>query len=127
VKLEPGNDARLFLGITEIWNHLDRAIDIVNASPYHDVLSRAYSDATLSSPIPETIDEDKTLIPLSIRLRVLQKFRNSKRKYSVYVPPILDDIEPHPTLPGAFIPAPVEPVHSGIVFVRPPGMDDDDW
>jgi hypothetical protein len=72
------------LGVREIWNHLDRAVEIVQNSAYPDVLSREYSDETLSKPIPETIDEDKTLIPLNIRTRVLQKHQNAKRTRHVF-------------------------------------------
>ena len=78
--LEPGKDERLFLGVSEIWNKLDRAIELVANSPYSNVADLAYSDKTLASPIPSNIHNNKTLIPLDIRNKVLQKHFNSSRR-----------------------------------------------
>lgn len=128
INLEPGTDERLFLGVREIWNHLDRATEIVQNSPFPDVLNRAYSDETLTEKIPPNIVEDKTLIPLAIRTRVLQKFHNSKRKPIVFRTKSYEEEEEEEARlkneSSCNIPMPKSP---GIVFVRPPELDDPDW
>jgi len=78
VAKDPSNrDVRLFLGVTEIWNKLDQAAEIIASSRWADVLSRSYSDETCTNPIPNGLE--KHLIPHAIRNRVWQKHLNSKR------------------------------------------------
>lgn len=78
VSFEMGNDPRLFLGVTEIWNKLDRAVEIVAASKWSDISNMSYDDATFKTPISDKIQ--KQLVPFDIRNRVMQKVRNLNRK-----------------------------------------------
>lgn len=121
IKLEP-TDERRFLGIPEIWNHLERAAEIVESSPYANAASRCYFDETLTTPIPSKLD--KHLIPLSIRTLVLQIQANAKRvpirfrgeeerEEEEDQPPPKKEEEPKPPL-------------SNIVFV-PPEINEEDW
>jgi hypothetical protein len=125
INLAAGTDERLFLGVREIWNHLDRAAEIVQNSQFPDVLARAYSDATLTAKIPPNIVEDKTLVPLDIRARVLQKHQNSKRKPIVFRTRNTEDEEAEEDS-REVVPMP-KCMSEGIVFVRPPELDDEDW
>lgn len=90
VKLEPGTDSRLFVGVSEIWNKLDRATEIVAASRWSDVANKSYADSDFATPIPK--DLDKRLVPYSIRNRVWQKYMNSKPSSS-YRPRSVSEIE----------------------------------
>ena len=127
INLAPGTDERLFLGVREIWNHLDRAAEIVQNSQFPDVLARSYSDATLTAKIPENIVEYKTLIPLDIRTRVLQKHKNSKRKPILFRTRNTEDEEEEKDGDGRDIPMPKCMGAGMVLFVRPPELDDEDW
>lgn len=70
-------DPRQFVGVSEIWNRLDSAIEIVASSKWSDIASRAYTDPDLLEPIPKNLD--KLLVPLEFRNRVVQKHRNAQR------------------------------------------------
>jgi len=74
VSFEPGEDARLFIGVTEIWNKLEHGLDILAASKWGDVGERSYDDASFEAPIPAKLE--RTLVPFAIRNRALQKHRN---------------------------------------------------
>jgi len=74
VSFEPGEDSRLFIGVTEIWNKLEHGVDILAASKWSDVAERSYDDATFEVPIPAKLE--RTLVPFAIRNRALQKHRN---------------------------------------------------
>lgn len=96
VSFECGNDPRMFLGVTEIWNKLDRANEIVAESKWANVAEIAYEDASFETPIPMNLD--KNLIPFSIRNRTMQKLHNMKKNaYVIHVcrikNPIYDDGE----------------------------------
>jgi len=71
-----GKDMRLFVGVTEIWNKLDNASNIVAASQWADVVEKSYDDVTFVTPIP--LNLEKNLVPFPIRNRAMQKRRNMK-------------------------------------------------
>jgi hypothetical protein len=75
-----GTDSRLFVGVTEIWNKLDKAATIVAESKWANVVENSYDDATFETAIPLTLD--KTLVPFTIRNRAIQKRRNMKSRLS---------------------------------------------
>ena len=128
VSFEPGSDARLFLGVTEIWNRLGMASEIIARSKYADVCERSYDDASFETAFPSKLE--KTLVPFEIRNRVMQKssakyVRSSssrvidadmeEREYIASKTKIKDvsDDEPKPV--------------SGVVFVPPEQNDEDEW
>lgn len=119
------SDERLFLGVTEIWNKLDQAAEIVASSRWSDVLSRSYDDAGLTQTIhPNT---EKHLIPHAIRNRVWQKLLNSKRT-TVNVFRRMEPIEPMDLEEEEPVSVPPIPMlASKVLFVLPKEMEDDDW
>jgi len=68
-------DPRLFLGHTEPWKNLSPAL--LEKEGWEWVKTRAYSDETFAAPFPSVLDSD--LIPLPIRNKAVQKWRNSRR------------------------------------------------
>lgn len=115
VSFEKGNDPRQFLGVTEIWNHLDRANEIISASKWSNVVERSYSDASFQAPIPANLD--KLLVPFDIRNRAMQKCRNAKRTTTIVANPSLVP-EEHET------PDP-KPTIRGTIVIIPPEIDED--
>jgi hypothetical protein len=72
IAIDSEKDNRTFLGHTEIW---------CNPSPdllgeYAWVRERSYEDETLAAPLPDQLDI--SLIPLSIRNKAYQKWKNQK-------------------------------------------------
>ena len=135
VKLEPGTDSRLFVGVSEIWNKLDQATEIVAASQWSNVASISYSDDTFASPIPSGLD--KRLVPCSIRNRTWQKYMNSKPSSS-YRPRSVSEIEraeaeelareASAASAATALPKPeVLDDTPKIAFVIPPELLDEDW
>ena len=76
VSFNTEKDPRLFLGVSEIWNKLHSAIEIVAASKWSDAVEKSYSDASFETPIPEKVE--KILVPLKIRNKTMQKIRNRR-------------------------------------------------
>jgi hypothetical protein len=116
ISLEQGKDERLFLGVREIWDKLDRATDIVRQSPYSDVAERSYSDPTLTASFPE--DLNKYFVPLTIRNRVWMKYENARRRRVRPVVPVPEEEEPKKEEQS-------KPPVSAIMFVPPEGLDED--
>jgi hypothetical protein len=112
VSFEKGRDPRLFLGVTEIWNHLDRAMEIIAASKWSNVVERSYSDASFSTPIPAKLD--KLLVPFAIRNRAMQKYRNAQRTPDIVMSSADESEEPETQISK-----------TGIVVVLPPEIDED--
>jgi hypothetical protein len=113
VSFEKGRDTRQFLGVTEIWNHLDRAIDILAASKWSNVVGQSYSDTSFSTPIPAKLD--KLLVPFAIRNRAMQKYRHSQRTPDAFIGKLsasADESEEPDT-------------RTRIVVVLPPEIDED--
>ena len=109
-------DPRLFVGVTEIWNKLDHAEEIVAKSKWADVRSKSYCDATFTCPFSDKLD--KHLVPFSIRNRALQKHKNAQiaKSNQIYLKSAKEE------------PKPLHPVSSSTVtFVRPAECDDEDW
>lgn len=128
VSFEPGSDTRLFLGVTEIWNRLDTASEIVAMSKYADVRERSYDDASLETAFPPKLE--KTLVPLEIRNRVMQK---SSAKYVRSTPSRIIDVDMEEreyiaskTKMAEDVSYEQKPV-SGVVFVPPEQNDEDEW
>lgn len=114
-------DPRLFLGVTQIWNKLDRAEEIVTKSQWPDIRTRSYNDHTFKTPFPEKLE--KHLIPLTMRNRALQKYKNEQMSKSdkIYLPTRPrgeEDEEPQ---------TPSVPISNPVAFIRPSECDDDDW
>jgi len=98
VRFEPGNDPRLFLGTTEIWNKLDRAMEIVASSKWADICSQSYEDESFKATIPTKLE--KHLVPFAIRNRAVQKHRNvSRSSYVVKKVPVQEEEEEETTRP----------------------------
>lgn len=145
VSFEPGKDVRMFVGVTEIWNKLDRALDIIAVSKWSDVRERSYDDASFETPLPAKLD--KLLVPFAIRNRALQKHRNittttmgatsckidvdreemeyiraKSEKIDATLPKISDSSYAKSVNPIEISPA--NPIVSAMVFV-PPEIDDE--
>ena len=113
---QPGKeDPRLFLGVSEIWNKLDNAAEIVTNSKWSAAPSMAYSDETFVAPIPANLD--KSLVPFSIRNRAVQKHRNLRIKISVAAHIATEEEEEEDA----------ETQEKVSAFIRPQECDDDDW
>lgn len=129
---EPGEDTRLFLGVTEIWNKLDRALEIVAASKWADVRERSYDDATGVTPFPKKLD--KMLVPLDMRTIVMQQWRIQLTRQVVKSTSVgFTDIEQEEreflAAKTASPPLNAEVVGNmnPIVFVVPEGLDEEEW
>jgi len=120
VTFATGSDTRLFVGVTEIWNKLDNALNIVAASQWADVVEKSYEDVTFLTPIPMNLD--KNLVPFAIRNRAMQKRRNMKSsKSSMLIPSNQEDEEEtneKETVETGY-------VHKAILVI--PEIDDDEW
>jgi len=133
VSFEPGKDTRLFLGVTEIWNKLDSALDIVAASRWADVRERAYDDASFVTPFPAKLD--KKLVPfkpVDIRCIIGQK---AKAMNPVKTAPVrridVDEeeleylaLKEKESLGKKGAEAEMLPA---VMFVMPEGLDDEEW
>jgi hypothetical protein len=127
VSFEPGEDVRLFIGVTEIWNKLEHGLDILAASKWCDLGERSYDDASFEAPIPSKLE--KILVPFAIRNRALQKHRNmtagpigsTHRKIDV-------DREEMEYIASKMVVKEEEPdvVVSNVVFV-PPEFEENEW
>ena len=119
-------DERLFLGVTEIWNKLDHAAEIIAASKWANIASKSYDDLDVQTPIPSELE--KHLIPHSIRNRVWQKMLNSKRtKVNLFRRTAVPDdfvLEEEDTDSSCNEPK-VNPPQK--MFVAPVEAFDDDW
>jgi len=130
VSFEPGEDARLFIGVAEIWNKLEHGIEIIAASKWNDVAERSYDDASFEVPIPAKLE--KMLVPFAIRNRALQKHRNmtavpigvSRRKVDVDK----EEMEyiREKSVSKAVVKEEMDVVVSNMVFV-PPVFEEGDW
>lgn len=117
-------DERLFLGVTEIWNKLDQAAEIVASSRWADVLARSYDDETFVRPIPSRLE--KHLVPFAIRNRAWQKHLNANRTTSKHiVPDEYCEEEEEPTVVEK--PKPLGTEVSKTRIVIPVELLDDDW
>jgi len=130
---EVGKDQRLFVGVTEIWNKLDVALEIVAASKWADVGERSYDDASFTTPIPAKLD--KRLVPfkpVDIRCAIGQKMKAMNPSRAILSRRIDVDEEELEYLglkenlglnDAEKTNMPLNPV----VFVRPPELDDEEW
>ena len=132
VSFDPSKpDPRLFLGVTEIWNKLDRVLEIVAGSKWADVRERSYDDETFVTPFPKNLE--KELVPLEIRNRAMQKFRASKSSSRPIVarkPCTEIDEEELEYLAAKIMESasPVVPfpkIENAKIFVVPEGLDDE--
>lgn len=67
-------DEREFIGHREIWKN--PSLKLLEKDGWEWVLSQNYDDLTLNSPFPETLN--KYLVPLEIRNKAYQKWKNIK-------------------------------------------------
>lgn len=114
-----GTDSRLFVGVSEIWNKLDKAATIVAESKWANVVECSYDDATFETAIPLTLD--KTLVPFAIRNRAIQKRRNMKSRLSPILVHSNQDDEDEEIVEKKE----TEYVHKTILVI--PEIDDDEW
>jgi hypothetical protein len=121
VSFAKGNDPRLFVGVTEIWNKLDNAMEIVAASKWANAPKFAYSDASFESPIPEKVD--KNLVPFAIRNKTLQKIRNRRIVGSISTTRIIDEEDLESVSPQQM----QKPIINGSILVVPREIYDEDW
>lgn len=123
VKLEPGMDERLFLGVSEIWNKLGDASEIVAKSRWPNAANIAYADDTFATPFPEVVE--KQLVPLKIRNKVMQKKYPTKNDNTDRFTKIVDTAAEEEAAREAATAAPKP--NAEFVFVPPPELEDDDW
>jgi len=131
VSFEPSKpDPRQFLGVTEIWNKLDKIEEILAASKWADVRERSYDDESFATPFPAKLE--KELVPHEIRNKTMQKYRASRSKPRQIVPSRRTDIdEEEIEFLAAKIMESVGPVvalpkvENVKTFVMPEGIDDD--
>lgn len=76
IVIQSDRDSRVFLGHTEIWKNPSPAL--LEKMGYTWVSQRCYDDETLQTPFPEELDV--SLIPLSIRNKAYQKWKNQKNQ-----------------------------------------------
>jgi len=69
-------DPRIFIGHQEIWK--SPSPELLKLENWEWVIDKSYNDLELEKPLPIELDGD--LIPLSIRNKALQKWKNEKRK-----------------------------------------------
>ena len=74
IEINSEKDNRTFLGHTEIWKNPSPALLVKMG--YTWVSERSYDDETLQMKLPEELDIN--LIPLSVRNKVYQKWKNQK-------------------------------------------------
>ena len=67
--------ARTFLGHTEIWKN--PGPHLLELQGWQWVQNQSYDDATFQQPFPEKLDSD--LVPLDIRNKTVQKWKNARR------------------------------------------------
>ena len=125
VSFDPSKpDPRLFLGVTEIWNKLDRIEDILAASEWADVKDMSYDDQSFVTPFPNKLK--KELIPDKMRNKTMQKFRASRLKSTIQVPSRRKDVDEEELeyiATKGVIPLPS--LSNVKIFVMPEGLDDD--
>lgn len=124
VSFAPGKDNRLFLGVTEIWNRLDNALEIVAASKWVNAPELAYSDASFETPIPEKVE--KVLVPFAIRNKTMQKIRNRRIVGSIMEARRIDD-EDEEDAAAVSTKRPEKPKINGTILVIPAEIYDEDW
>ena len=118
-----GIDQRLFVGVTEIWNKLDNALNIVAESKWANVVQNSYDDVTFATPIPITLE--KHLIPFAIRNRAMQKRRNMKSSSSsIRMPSHQEDEEESINEKETVT---TESSYSSKMILVIPEIDDDEW
>jgi hypothetical protein len=76
IEINSEKDNRTFLGHTEIWKNPSPALLVKMG--YTWVSERSYDDETLQMKLPEELDIN--LIPLSVRNKVYQKWKNQKNQ-----------------------------------------------
>ena len=111
----PTKDVRLFIGVTEIWNKLDRIDDILAASKWADIRERSYDDETFTAPLPKKME--KGLVPLCIRNKAVQKYTNLRSSYTSLRQTNIDEDEDEEE---------PEKIRAPTIIVIP-AFDDDDW
>lgn len=123
-------DPRLFLGVTEIWNKLDRALEVLAASKWSDVRERSYDDVSGTMPLPKKLD--KMLVPIDMRNIVMQQWRNAQSKSVTKLPSQYTDVDEEEreflaakTAVSAY--TSVDANANPIVFVVPEGLDEEEW
>ena len=121
----PGTDTRLFIGVSEIWNKLDNALDIVAQSKWAHVVQNSYEDITFTTPIPYNLD--KNLVPFTIRNRAMQKKRNMKKSTSsiLITSNHEDENENENEQTNQKETVQTDYVHKAILVI--PEIDDDEW
>jgi len=68
-------DPRIFIGHQEIWKN--PSPELLKKEGWEWIINKSYDDDTFQKPFPEELDKD--LIPLTIRNKTLQMFRNRNR------------------------------------------------
>jgi hypothetical protein len=73
-------DPRIFIGHHEIW--INPSPELLKLEGWDTIIYNSYDDPDFKNPFPEELDGD--LIPLAIRNKSLQKWKNEKRrKYEI--------------------------------------------
>jgi hypothetical protein len=83
-------DEREFIGHRYIWKN--PSPKLLEKEGWECVVERSYDDLTMNSPFPDTLY--KNLVPLEIRNKVYQKWKNSKPKAAVTQIKLESDTEP---------------------------------
>ena len=123
VSFAQGKDTRLFLGVTEIWNRLDNALEIIAASKWVNAPELAYSDESFETPIPEKVE--KILVPLAIRNKTMQKIRNRRMVGSITSRRVIDDEDEEDA--EVSTKKPDKPIINGTILMIPAEIYNEDW
>ena len=109
--------ARTFLGHTEIWEN--PGPHLLELQGWQWVQNQSYDDATFQQSFPEKLDSD--LIPLEIRNKTIQKWKNA-RSSRIYTPSTLASDEDEESEKK-------QPIHVPKLIITPEleALFDEDW
>ena len=120
-------DVRLFLGVNEIWNKLDQVEDIIAASNWANVRNMSYNDESFATPFPKQLE--KELVPLAIRNKTMQRFRDSRPVSITKTRRVLDIDKEELDFIASMKEKTIEPESCSLPQVKfvAPSFDDDEW
>jgi hypothetical protein len=123
----PAKDPRLFLGVTEIWNKLDQVEEIIAASNWANVRNMSYDDESFAAPFPKQLE--KELVPLAIRNKTMQKFRDSRHTSTPKTHRVVDVDQEELDFLASKEEKTAEPEPCALPQVKfvAPSFDDDEW
>lgn len=79
INLKPEEDSRVFIGHVKIWEN--PSPELLVKSGWEWVANEQYNDTSFNAPFPDNVD--KTLVPLEIRTKTIQKWSAHKKAQAV--------------------------------------------